>query len=1009
MKTTPASLRPLFGGRRAILRTLVAGMLTISLAPLFAQPTGMISGTVTNSASGAVLQDARVEIRSLGILTSTDELGAFSITSLQPGDYELDISYMGLDTQKKPVRVAAGEIVTADIKLTTEIYKLEAYVVTGEREGNAAAITRQKNADNIKNVLALDAFGNLTNDNAGELLIRIPGVIGVMDDEGNVSNITVRGAPSHMTNFSVDGNQQASTGGFSREFRTHAISAALFDEIEVIKAPTPDLPSDSLGGSVNMKTSSTLRNKSRRLSYRAAGRWAPPFYDAIPMRRDHSLHGLFSLNYQDIFGVLGGASNLGITLSAFYNENVSGYYKNTYNYEDAGGTPAYISDYSNYDVYNNRKQMSASLRIDLRVSPGSTFYAKFIYNDSNEPFMRNYQARARIWDGAPSPSPATVAPGYTADVTTAVPDSSTNYPRIYSYSKLYSFFARERTFTVGGRHDLGRFRVDYDANHNYNHVDLGDGRAGNKGGAFNMEVRGVGYTIDKSLSSDYPMLTTTPGAKDIHNAENYMSASLTTREGQQRNTDITNFSGDIRYALPTSFSSMLKAGARHRGQKVETVNGDRRMIYQGTAAHLASLVDPAIKTSAGFADGRQLPFVDAAAAADDVANNPSNWRTDTYYNVSEYYKDTKDIREEVSAAYVQGAARVGRLNILAGARFEKTKTNAFGYIPAEELTTSAERSADPEGSARKDYANPSRVRASYDDWFPGIHLTYAIAKNFQARASWSNTIGRPKLSDLLPGMTSSSVTDEEEDDGLRGNIYVNNPHLAPQKSENWDLSLEYYFEPVGQFSVGYYRKNIDGFIVNADLGIIGVDSGTAMNEILDMYPQYKNSTGYRLKSSFNGGGATVDGLEISYRQELRFLPGIFKGLAVFANYTYLKSSGDYGEGPNASTDEMPRFVPKSGNAGLTWKYRKFTASVMANHTGRQLWTYAANNYRLLYREKRTHVNMSVSYRVRRSLTLFCDMNNVFNEPYRYHYYTSDRPQSYNVSGTTMTFGISGVF
>jgi hypothetical protein len=52
--------------------------------------------------------------------------------------------------------------------------KLAQFVVTAEREGNAAALTRQKNADNVQNVIAMDALGVLANDNPAELLMRLP-------------------------------------------------------------------------------------------------------------------------------------------------------------------------------------------------------------------------------------------------------------------------------------------------------------------------------------------------------------------------------------------------------------------------------------------------------------------------------------------------------------------------------------------------------------------------------------------------------------------------------------------------------------------------------------------------------------------------------------------------------------------------------------------------------------------------------------------------------------------
>mgnify|MGYP000461598250 CR=1 FL=1 len=52
---------------------------------------------------------------------------------------------------------AAGGRAERSFELTTAIYKLEAFKVTGEREGDAAALTSQRNSENLKNVVAIAA------------------------------------------------------------------------------------------------------------------------------------------------------------------------------------------------------------------------------------------------------------------------------------------------------------------------------------------------------------------------------------------------------------------------------------------------------------------------------------------------------------------------------------------------------------------------------------------------------------------------------------------------------------------------------------------------------------------------------------------------------------------------------------------------------------------------------------------------------------------------------------
>ncbi|MCR6630391.1 MAG: TonB-dependent receptor [Magnetospirillum sp.] len=306
------------------------------------------------------------------------------------------------------------------------------------------------------------------------------------------------------------------------------------------------------------------------------------------------------------------------------------------------------------------------------------------------------------------------------------------------------------------------------------------------------------------------------------------------------------------------------------------------------------------------------------------------------------------------------------------------------------MSTTAERAADPIGSAQRD-AVARTAKGSYDDFFPSVHFTYEVLPNLQARASWSNSIGRPAFTNLLPNETVNTATEV---------VTIGNTSLKPQYSENIDLSLEYYFKPVGVFSVGYFTKSIEDFIVTGQIGVIG----TGMDNGFD-----GRYAGYMLNSSFNGGKATVDGWEFNYSQALSMLPGVLKGTTIFANYTYLTTEGDYGTGANRSTSEVAGFYPKTGNAGITWKHGKFGASATVNYTGQYLATYSADQSRLRYRFERYITNFGFTYNLSRSLSFFADVQNAFNEPNSFYRYREDQVERITTAGTTLLIGVSGRF
>ncbi|MBM4059454.1 MAG: hypothetical protein FJ275_14655, partial [Planctomycetes bacterium] len=287
---------------RVLVIALVAGANAApAQVPLTAE-SGRILGQVSNSATRALLEGATVEIPTLGVRTLSDTLGRFLIQQVPAGNHNVVVTYTGLNREERRIAVAPGQQVSAAFELGSEIYRMDKFSVVGEREGSAAALTAQRNADSVKSVVALDAYGNLSNSEAGELLIRLPGIAGSLNGEGVVSEVMVRGTNHTLNSVTVDGNKMASSGGMNRNFRTNSIPGAFFDTIEVTKAAMPDMDADSLGGNINMKTRSPLSmREKRRMIYRFGAKWAPPFYDHNPATRNHSIHPMTSFSYQEAF------------------------------------------------------------------------------------------------------------------------------------------------------------------------------------------------------------------------------------------------------------------------------------------------------------------------------------------------------------------------------------------------------------------------------------------------------------------------------------------------------------------------------------------------------------------------------------------------------------------------------------------------------------------------------------------------------------------------------------
>ena len=143
---------------------------------------------------------------------------------------------------------------------------------------------------------------------------------------------------------------------------------------------------------------------------------------------------------------------------------------------------------------------------------------------------------------------------------------------------------------------------------------------------------------------------------------------------------------------------------------------------------------------------------------------------------------------------------------------------------------------------------------------------------------------------------------------------------------------------------------------------------------------------------------------------MTFLPGILKGLGVFANYTYLETHGDWGGGTNLSTNDVAGFIPRTGNLGVSWRYRGFSSRVNVNYTGYYLDAANVANPPLdLYRGERTIVNAGVAFQIRPSVSLSVDVANLFNEHQTFFRGYPHRMQSTIIPGINVTFGVSGRF
>ncbi|WP_025862723.1 carboxypeptidase regulatory-like domain-containing protein [Prolixibacter bellariivorans] len=224
---------------------------------LFAQS---IEGRITDSETGAPLQQATVSIRGTSMGRIAGKEGQYKFENLKPGTYQLNVSFIGYEPTEKEVTVKAGKTTQADFHLISKIYQQEQILVTG----NQVATTREL-VPLTTSVVNEAEIENSSQTNILPLLsAKVPGMFvtqrgysGFGVASGSAGQITIRGVGLNGATSEVlvmiDGQPQM-MGLMGHPFPDSYVSSDL-EKVEVIRGPGSLLyGTNAMGGVVNLIT-----------------------------------------------------------------------------------------------------------------------------------------------------------------------------------------------------------------------------------------------------------------------------------------------------------------------------------------------------------------------------------------------------------------------------------------------------------------------------------------------------------------------------------------------------------------------------------------------------------------------------------------------------------------------------------------------------------------------------------------------------------------------------------
>lgn len=179
-------------------------------------------------------------------------------------------------------------------------------------------------------------------------------------------------------------------------------------------------------------------------------------------------------------------------------------------------------------------------------------------------------------------------------------------------------------------------------------------------------------------------------------------------------------------------------------------------------------------------------------------------------NVSE----TDDIVEEqissIFAQFTMQSELLGRpARTSAGIRYEDTKVTSTTQqsIPSAILWTADNDFLIQQSGAKEDLSG----EGSYSHLLPNVDFQVDLTDNIVARASYSKTIGRVAYSNLFASTTANAPNRPTV---LGGQVTgaSENPSLRPLESDNFDVSLEWYYGDASYISLGYFDKRVKNFV-----------------------------------------------------------------------------------------------------------------------------------------------------------------------------------------------------
>ena len=215
-----------------------------------------IRGKVFDAETGEPMAGANVVLKDSKYATIVNLDGTYAFKNVKPGRYTVQVTAIGYQKSKEAaVNVTDNGIAQVpDFQLKTEARSLTEVVVTGglDKRSDNAVRNIEKNSDIVQNILSEKTIQLLPDVTVANALQRVSGVTIQRDNSGEGRYAIIRGMAQRYNNTLVNGIKIPSPDDKYRFVPMDIFPSEMLERLEVIKALTPNMEGDAIGGTMNL-------------------------------------------------------------------------------------------------------------------------------------------------------------------------------------------------------------------------------------------------------------------------------------------------------------------------------------------------------------------------------------------------------------------------------------------------------------------------------------------------------------------------------------------------------------------------------------------------------------------------------------------------------------------------------------------------------------------------------------------------------------------------------------